>query len=183
MVLLESVQIELGTKMPEFQLNDSNSTPHSTQSEIGKKGLLIVFTCNHCPYAQAVWERVIKIAAQAKKLGINTVAINPNINPDYPEDSPERMKKLIKTLDIKFPYLVDEVQQTARDFKAQCTPDIYLVNAKNELAYHGRIDDNWQDEHTVKNHELLAAINALANGLPQAEKQYPSTGCSIKWVD
>ena len=118
-------------------------------------------------------------------MGINTVAINPNINPDYPDDSPEAMVRFISQINITFPYLVDETQQTAREFKAQCTPDIYLLDKEGKLAYHGRIDDNWQHEDKVTKHELLAAINALANNLEQApaEQQKPSMGCSIKWLD
>jgi peroxiredoxin len=181
MALLESIQISLGTKMPDFSLKDPEGKEHSSDKLLGEKGLLIFFTCNHCPYAQAVWERFIKVAEQAKKLGINAVAINPNIHPDYPEDSPQGMKKLIKILNIQFPYLVDKTQQTATDFKAQCTPDIYLVNKDYKLVYHGRIDDNWKDEHAVTKHELLAGVNALANGLEINKDQKPSIGCSIKW--
>ena len=181
MALLESLSIPLGTKMPAFLLKDPEGEEHSSNEIVGEKGLLIFFTCNHCPYAQAVWERFVKISDQAKKLGINAVAINPNIHPDFPEDSPEEMKKLINTLEINFPYLIDNTQQTAKDYKAQCTPDIYLVDKDFKLAYHGRIDDNWQDEHAVTKHELLAAVNALANGLEIDKDQNPSMGCSIKW--
>jgi len=181
MALLESVNIQLGTKMPAFSLQDSNGKEYESKELSGEKGLLIVFTCNHCPYALAVWDRIIKIASQVEKLGINTVAINPNIHPDFPEDSPEKMKELTEKLGINFPYLVDETQQTAKDFKAQCTPDIYLLNNEGKLVYHGRVDDNWQDEHAVTSHELLAAINSLANGLEIENDQKPSMGCSIKW--
>lgn len=181
MALVESTQTPLGEKMPDFSLKDPNNKEHNSKDLIGEKGLLIAFTCNHCPYAQAVWERFIKISEQAEKLGINAVAINPNIHPDYPEDSPEEMKKLIQTLEITFPYLIDDTQQTAKDFKAQCTPDLYLLDSNYKLVYHGRIDDNWQDEHAVKSHELLAAVNALANGLEINKDQKPSMGCSIKW--
>ncbi|MCH7568842.1 MAG: thioredoxin family protein [Nanoarchaeota archaeon] len=183
MALLESISIPLGTKMPAFLLKDPDGKEHDSNQLYGEKGLLIIFTCNHCPYAQAVWPRVVKIANKAKSLGINAVAINANIHPDYPEDSPEKMKEEIKELNINFPYLVDETQEIAKAFKAQCTPDIYLFNKNYELVYHGRIDDNWKDETKVTNHELLAAINALANGLPISQEQHPSIGCSIKWRD
>jgi len=169
--------------MPVFSLQDAYGKEYNSEDLIGEKGLLIAFTCNHCPYAQAVWERFVHIAEQAKKLGINAVAINPNIHPDFPEDSPEEMKKLIQRLEIKFPYLVDETQKVAKDFKAQCTPDIYLLEKDGKLVYHGRIDDNWQDESKVTSHELLAAVNALANALPIDQEQKPSMGCSIKWME
>ena len=95
------------------------------------------------------------------------------------------MEELIKVMKINFNYLIDEKQETVKDYKAQCTPDIYLLNEKHELVYHGRIDDNWQHPHKVTSHDLLNAVNALANGLPmqKEEDQKPSIGCSIKWND
>ncbi len=149
MVLLESITIPLGTKMPDFELKDPFGQVYKGSQQFGERGLLVVFTCNHCPYAIAVWPRIIRLAHYAKNLKINTIAINPNINPAYPDDSPERMKENTKELGIDFPYLVDETQNTARAFKAQCTPDIYLFNKNHQLIYHGRIDDNWQDETKV----------------------------------
>jgi len=184
MVLLESRKLSLRTKMPPFSLKDTAGKIHHSNLLFGKKGILVVFACNHCPYAQAVWERIIELAENIKPLKVNVVAINPNINPDYPKDSTEEMKKLIKVLEIKFPYLVDESQEVAKKFKAQCTPDLYLFNSKQELVYHGRIDDNWKEPEKVTNHELLAAINAMTNNLPlPEEEQKPCIGCSIKWRD
>ena len=91
------------------------------------------------------------------------------------------MNSYTKSVGFKEPYLVDETQSVARAFKAQCTPDIYLLDKDKKLVYHGRIDDNWQDEHAVRNHELMTVINALANGLEIPKEQHPSMGCSIKW--
>lgn len=181
MVLLESLEIPLGTKMPDFRLTDPHNQIHDSNQQYGDKGLLVAFTCNHCPYAQAVWPRIIRLAAHAKGLAINTIAVNPNIHPNYPEDSPAAMKEKIEEWGIDFPYLVDETQQTAEAFKAQCTPDIYLFDAHHELVYHGRIDDNWQNESAVTSEELKQAIENLASGKPIAENQHPSMGCSIKW--
>ena len=181
MALLESVLIPLGTKMPAFELKDPFGKNFKGSDIYGERGLLVVFTCNHCPYAMAVWPRVVRLAQYAKGMRINTVAINPNINPDYPDDSPENMKKKIKELGIEFPYLVDETQKTAHDFKAQCTPDIYLFGKNQELIYHGRIDDNWQDEGKVTKEELKEALNDHASGKGVSKAQRPSMGCSIKW--
>ncbi|HWP81203.1 MAG TPA: thioredoxin family protein [Bacteroidota bacterium] len=178
---VESIEIPLKTKMPSFELPDPDGTMYRGKDLYGPKGLLVIFSCNHCPYARAVWPRTIKLASYAKGLGINTVAINPNIHPDYPEDRPEVMKQKIKEWGIPFPYLVDESQQIAAAFKAQCTPDIYLFNSNQELVYHGRVDDNWQDEAKVTREELKDAITSLAQGKPIPEQQYPSLGCSIKW--
>jgi len=182
MALLESVKIPLGSKMPEFTLSDPSGSQYRSSELFAERGLLVAFTCNHCPYAQAVWPRFIRLAQYAKGAKINTVAINPNINPDYPEDSPEKMKEAIEQWGIDFPYVVDASQEVARAFKAQCTPDIYLFNQNQELIYHGRIDDNWQDESQVTREELKEAINQHASGLPVDPAQMPAMGCSIKWV-
>jgi thiol-disulfide isomerase/thioredoxin len=181
MVLLESITIPIGTKMPVFDLNDPAGKAYKSDGLYADRGLLVVFTCNHCPYALAVWPRLIRLANYAKNLKISTVAINPNINPDYPEDSPGKMIQKIEAWGICFPYLVDETQQVAKTFKAQCTPDIYLFDKNHQLVYHGRIDDNWQDERKVTKEELKEAINNLATGRPVSADQRPSMGCSIKW--
>ena len=184
MALLESVLIPVGTKMPKFELKDPDGKIYNSDDLYLKdkgRGLLVAFTCNHCPYAMAVWPRLIQIAAYAKGMRISTAAINPNIHPDYPEDSPKEMKKKIKEWGIEFPYLVDESQSTAKAFKAQCTPDIYLFDQEHKLIYHGRIDDNWQDENKVTRQELKEALNDYASGKGVSKEQKPSMGCSIKW--
>ena len=181
MALIESIDIPLGTKMPLFELKDPGGKSYKSEALSGKKGVLIAFTCNHCPYALAVWPRLISLAQGAVKLGVNTVGINPNIHPDYPEDTPEKMKEKIKEWGITFPYLVDETQKVANAFKAQCTPDLYLFDASQNLVYHGRLDDNWQEESKVKRQELKEAIDLLASGKPISPDQKPSMGCSIKW--
>ena len=181
MALVESIPVAIGTKMPAFELKDPNHQLYKSSDLFGSKGLLVAFTCNHCPYALAIWPRLIELSKHAAKQGINTVGINPNIHPNYPEDAPERMKEKIKEWGIAFPYLVDDTQEIAKEFKAQCTPDLYLFNQNHELVYHGRIDDNWKEPQKVTKQELKAAIDALASGKPTAQKQYPSMGCSIKW--
>jgi len=182
MALVESISIPPGTKMPSFELRDPEGKAYSSASLFGPKGLLVGFLCNHCPYAIAVWPRFQRLAQYARENGINAVAINPNINPDYPEDSPENMKKKIKADRIDFPYLVDKSQQVAKDFKAQCTPDIYLFNEKQKLIYHGRIDDNWKEENKVIREELKEAIERHIAGDPVSKEQFPAMGCSIKWL-
>jgi len=181
MALVESIDIPLGTKIPYFTLSDPDGRVFTSDSVFGPKGLLLVVTCNHCPYAIAVWPRVIRLACHAGELGIQTIAVNPNIHPNYPEDAPEKMRSKIQDWGITFPYLVDATQQVARELKAQCTPDIYLYDAAQKLVYHGRIDDNWQDEHKATRFELRAASENLGSGKPIAKEQFPTIGCSIKW--
>jgi len=181
MALLESVKVPLGSPLPDFSLTDPDGNIHSSRDLHGKNGILLSITCNHCPYAVAVWPRFITLAKLAEKLGIKTAAINPNINPAYPDDSPEMMKAKIREWGIPFPYLVDETQETARTFDAQCTPEFFLYDAGRTLVYHGRLDDNWQDGSAVKKRDLQEAIEALAAGRPVPKEQRPSMGCSIKW--
>ena len=169
--------------MPPFKLADPFGKIFDGEGLYTEKGLLLGFFCNHCPYAIAVWPRFIRLASYAQTIGISTVAVNPNINPGYPEDAPDQMIEKIKEWSIEFPYLVDKGQNVARAFKAQCTPDIYLFNQAKELVYHGRVDDNWQNENKVKHEELKEAIDHLVNGKPQSKNQKPSMGCSIKWLN
>jgi peroxiredoxin len=181
MGLVESIKIELGTKMPEFKLSDPNGKTFQGKELYGEKGLLVAFTCNHCPYALAIWPRLIELAQDAARVGIATVGINPNIHPEYPDDAPPKMIEKMKEWGIPFPYLVDETQDTARAFKAQCTPDLYLFDAEQKLVYHGRLDDNWKEPEKVKQQELRGAIDQLACGNPISPDQKNSMGCSIKW--
>ena len=183
MVLLESLPLESTEKMPDFEATDAFEKSHTLSSCMGNKGLVIVFTCNHCPYAKAIWGRCIALYDDLKTLGISMVAINPNIHPGYPDDSVEAMQSKVLSDKIPFPYLVDKTQDIARDYQAQCTPDIYLLSADQYLFYHGRLDDNWQDASAVTKQDLLLAAQLLAAGSAPPKTQHPSLGCSIKWLD
>lgn len=181
MALVASIHVEQGWQMPEVQLHDAHGEAHRLQDCMGKKGLLVAFTCNHCPYAIAVWPRLIRHAQTLKGMEINTVAINPNIHPDFPEDSIPAMKEKLTEWGIDFPYLADASQDVAKAFDAQCTPDLYLFDAAGKLYYHGRIDDYWKDEAKVGQEELLPAAEAMARGEAAPKIQHPTIGCSIKW--
>lgn len=181
MALLESLSLPIGKQLPAFKLNDCFG--EAVEIKPGENPKLVIFTCNHCPYAIAVWSRVIQLAKYATKNNIEVVAINPNIHPSYPADSPENMQKLVKENAIHFPYLVDNNQEIAKDYNAQCTPDIFLLTNEMKLYYHGRIDDNWKSEKDVTSQDLRLAIDSLLKDLPAPKTQYPSMGCSIKWRD
>ncbi|XDD49405.1 thioredoxin family protein [Leptospira sp. WS92.C1] len=181
MSLLESEKIPLGSVLPFFCLPDPKGKIHSSDHLFGSTGLLLVITCNHCPYAQAIWPRLIRFAGEILSLGVKTVAINPNIHPGYPEDSPEVMTQKIGEWGIDFPYLVDESQEVAKNLKATCTPDIYLYDSDRKLFYHGRMDDNWKNEKQISRRELEYAVHQLVKGNPSPINQMPSMGCSIKW--
>ncbi len=182
MVLLESLDILMGEPAVDFSLPGTDDKTYALGDFAGAKVLVVVFMCNHCPYVQAVWGRLVKL--QEKYMdGVKFVGINPNYNPDYPEDSMEKMKEYYEKYGMNFPYLLDETQEVARAYKAQCTPDIFVYDEDRKLTYHGRIDDNWQEEDEVTKRELDEALDVLMKGLRLEEKQFPSMGCSIKWRD
>ena len=183
MALLYSEKLPLSWQAKDFQLKGTDDKKYSLNDFRGKKGLLIVFTCNHCPYAEAAWPLLIKLHNKYGD-GIAFVAVNPNDENMYPEDSFENMKAKVEKLGLTFPYLHDQEQGVARNYKAQCTPDPYLFKSENgkwKLYYHGRINDNWQEEERVEEESLKNALEALLKNQNSSEEQPPSMGCSIKW--
>jgi len=183
MSLIKSEQISLGTKLEHFVLKDSFGDSFSSKKIHGISGLLIAVMCNHCPYSNAHWNRLGKIVEFARKLDIEAIAINPNIHPNYPEDSPAHMKDKIKEFSIDFPYLVDEEQKVSKSLGAVCTPEFFLFDENEELYYHGRLDDNWHDERGVEIEDLREVVISLFGKQEAPKTQHPSQGCSIKWID
>lgn len=181
MALVQSSKTPIGWEAPNFDLPGTNGKSYSLDSFKDAKGLGVVFTCNHCPYARAAWPLLIKLAEDYKAQGVSFVGINPNDEEEYPEDSFEEMKKKVGEWGINFPYLRDQTQGVARAYDAQCTPDIYLFDQERKLFYRGRINDNWQKPEHVTEENLKVAIENLLRGDPPPENQPPSMGCSIKW--
>ena len=184
MALVESTKVPLGSEAPDFSLPGADGQTYSLNDFEDKKVLVVVFMCNHCPYVQAIWGRLVALQERFKGEDVQFVGINPNVaNPEYEEETLEMMKQYAEDYKMNFPYLADEDQSVAKAYKAQCTPDIYVYDSGRNLAYHGRVDDNWKDESAVTSEELAGAIeNLLEGGIPD-EAQNPSMGCSIKWVD
>lgn len=183
MVLLESTDVPLKSKAPSFALPGIDGKQYSLDDFSGNKAIVIIFMCNHCPYVQGVIQRLITLQEKYKNDGVQCIGINANESENYPEDSMEKMKEYAKKWGLNFPYLRDKTQKVAKKYNAQCTPDIFVYDKQFKLAYHGRIDDNWQDEENVTSHDLDDALNALVNNKMPKEKQYPSMGCSIKWIN
>jgi len=183
MSLLYSKPLPANWEVPTFSLKGTDDKTYTLASFQDKDGLLIIFNCNHCPYAKAAWSILIDLH---KEFGhkINFVGINPNNSDLYQEDSFEAMQVVVKKLGIKFPYLRDENQETAEQYEAQCTPDLYLFKKSNEnfeLFYHGRINDSWDDPESVTEENLKEALQKLTNNESVPINQPPSMGCSIKW--
>lgn len=183
MVLLHSQSLSVNWEAEDFALKDTDAKIRTLADFKDRKGLLVVFTCNHCPYAKAAWPVLINLYHKYAN-EIAFVAINPNDSLQYPEDSFVAMQQKTKEWQIPFPYLRDKTQAVAKAYQAQCTPDPYLfknVNGSLRLFYHGRINDNWQYPENVKEENLQAAMTRLLAGQPSPSNQPPSMGCSIKW--
>lgn len=181
MVLLEGVgDFEIGQEMPEFNLKNIDGK-FVSDKDLSKDLKMIVFTCNHCPYAIAAWPKLTEIYSKFKDK-IDIVAINPNDAQKYPADSYEKMIEFAKNNSIEFPYLHDETQEIARKFGAKCTPDIFIFK-DNRLVHRGRIDDNWEKNYSETSHELEEALGDIMGKGEVEAKVCPSSGCSIKWKD
>lgn len=180
---VESFSVPIGSDIIPFDLPATDGNNYSVESFRDAKALVVIFSCNHCPYAKAAWPLLIKTADEFKDKGIAFVAINPNDENQYPEDSFDEMKKRTIEWKINFPYLRDETQKAARAYKAACTPDIYVYDKDRKLYYHGRINDNWQNPQQVKSEGLKDSLNSLLAANPPPQPQHPSLGCSIKWKE
>lgn len=181
MVLLESLALPMGTPIIDFNLPATDGKTYSPNDFAAKKVVVVMFICNHCPYIKATIDRMIALQSEFAE-DVQFIGINANDAENYPEDSFEAMQAWVKEKGINFVYCFDETQEVARAYQAQCTPDIFVFDQNRALAYHGRIDDNWQDESKVTKRELAEALNVILAGktIPE-DQQNPSMGCSIKW--
>jgi peroxiredoxin len=178
----EAKQADLGLKAPPFTLPGTDGKTHSLADLKGARGTVVMFICNHCPYVQAVIERVAEAARALSPLGVASVAICSNDPVRYPEDSFANMRAFAKQHDLPFPYLHDETQEVARAYGAVCTPDYFGFNDKLELAYRGRLDEGRTDPPPKgAKRELLEAMTLIAKTGRGPREQIPSVGCSIKW--
>lgn len=181
MVLLESNAIATGRPCPDFDLPSVDGKRVRRDDFADRPVLVVLFLCNHCPYVQAVEQRIIDLAREFGPRGVQLVGICSNDPSDYPDDAAPRLLARWQAKGYGFPYLVDESQDTARAFGAVCTPDIYVYDRDRRLAYHGRIDDDWKNPERVQRRELAAALDALLAGEKLPADQRPTIGCSIKW--
>lgn len=173
---------EFGTPAPHFTLRATDGSEYSLADIAGERGMLIVFMCNHCPYVQAVRERLVTTARTLIDEGIGVAGIMPNDTDAYPEDGFAEMVATATAWDLPFPYLLDDTQAVARAYGAVCTPDFFGYNDKLELQYRGRLDASRKDPAPSETpNELLAAMRAIAATGRGPREQAPSMGCSIKW--
>lgn len=178
---MDSTVLTLGSKMPDFSLPATDERTYSSSSLSNAEVLIIIFSCNHCPYVQAYENRIIQIQNKYKEKGVQVVAINSNDAVKYPEDSFGEMKKRAVEKGFNFPYLYDETQDIARAFGATHTPELFVFNRERVLVYFGKIDDNWQNETRVRNKYLENALNELLSGKTISVPETFAIGCTIKW--
>ncbi len=180
-MLLDTPICDFGWKPPDFTLKDPDGNAFTMSEQLGDKGLLIAFICNHCPYVQAIAERFTQDAKELQEHGINVLAVMSNDYQYIQIDNPAYMKKFAAQHGFTFPYLVDETQEIARSYGAVCTPDFFGFNKDGELQYRGRLDDTRMGNPVDRNKELVNAMKQVAQTGQGPRKQTASMGCSIKW--
>lgn len=177
-----SNMLPLGTQAPRFSLPDVLSGKKIALDGKNHKATVIMFICNHCPYVKHVNEELVKLANDYTDKNVRFLAINSNDVENYPDDSPDNMKKIAQTMKYPFPYLYDETQEVAKAYHAACTPDFYVFDNNLNLAYRGQLDDSRPGNNVeVNGHSIRSALDCLLNQQPINTEQKPSLGCNIKW--
>lgn len=174
-------KLKIGDKAPYFSLKGTDGKIYSLAEFTDAEALVVIFTCNHCPYAQAYESRICSLAELYRPKDVQFVTICSNDPRGYPQDSFELMIEKSKSQGFPFPYLHDETQITAKAYDAACTPEAYVFDRERKLRYHGWIDDNYRDADKVTRHDLSDALDAI---LEKREPEHQVTaviGCSIKW--
>lgn len=174
--------LHIGDQATGFRLPGVDGRTHSLEEFTGKPVLVVVFSCNHCPYVQAYEDRMISIQRDYQPRGVQLIAINSNDDVNYPEDSFDAMVKRAKAKGFNFPYLRDANQEVAKAYGATHTPQLFVFDHGRKLRYTGKIDDNWQNPGAVKRQYLREAVDALLQGAAPAEAETHAIGCTIKWA-
>jgi len=174
--------LKIGNQVPKFEnLKGTDDKTYGSDTFKDAPYLLIVFSCNHCPYVKAYEDRIIDFVNEYKDRGLSTLYINSNEDQNYPEDSFDEMVKRAKEKKFPFPYVRDEDQSVAKSFGATHTPEFFLFDQDRKLRYHGRFDDNWREPNKVTRRYLQEALDALIKGKEPGEPEIHSIGCTIKW--
>ena len=176
--------VKVGEKATDFKLKNIDGKMVALNDFKSSKGVILVFTCNHCPFAKKYESRIVALDKKYKSLGYPVVAINPNDPAIEPEDSYDNMQKRAKEKGFSFPYLVDESQAITRAYGATKTPHVFILqNTKDGsvVKYIGAIDDNSDDESAVKEKYVQSAVDALLSGKEVSTTSTKAVGCGIKW--
>ncbi len=183
MVETASTMLPLGTSAPNFSLQNAvDGSTVSLADFAGRKGLLVIFMCNHCPFVVHLRSDLAKFAKEYQAKGLGIVGISSNDAGAYPQDGPDKMAEEAKSAGYVFPYLFDETQAVAKAYSAACTPDFFLFDEHQKLAYRGQFDDSRPQSGTpITGADLRAACDAVLAGEKVSDNQKPSIGCNIKW--
>ena len=179
-----STSVPLESPLPAFKLLGVDGKTIQRELFDSHSLLVICFMCNHCPYVLATQDRISRLAKKMAAQGVAWMGVNSNDALQYPADNFEAMKKRADEEHFAFPYVWDETQEFARSLQAACTPEFYVFQKQDsefKLKYQGRLDDNWKDPNSVKEHNLADALENLLKGEKVSEVQPPAMGCSIKW--
>jgi peroxiredoxin len=178
-----TMMLELGAPAPDFHLPDVvTGKTISLDTFAGKKALVVMFICRHCPYVVHVKEELARLGRDYAGKNVGIVAISSNDATAYPMDAPPSLKQMAEELGFNFPYCYDETQETAKAYAAACTPDFYVFDENRKLVYRGQLDDSRPGNGIpVTGRDLRAAIDAVLEGRPAPAQQKPSMGCNIKW--
>jgi peroxiredoxin len=173
--------LQIGDPMPHFRLPDTRGDMVDSK-RFAQSVIIVIFTCNHCPYAQAYEDRILELDKEFfEEDNVRFVLINSNDATDYPEDSLEGMKRKAAEKKYPFRYCHDETQEVAKAYGALCTPHCFVFDDQRRLRYKGRIDDNWKDPSAVTERNLRDAIEALEYDKEPPKTEANAIGCSIKW--
>jgi peroxiredoxin len=177
--------LALGSKVPaavaKTKMKNVDGKMLSIADVSGKAGTLVVFTCNHCPFAKAWEQRIVELGNAYAGKGIGVLLVNANDPTQHAEDGFEEMQAHAKSRGMKIPYVVDDTSAVARAFGASVTPEAFLFDKSGKLAYHGTIDDNRQEADKVKARYLKDALDAVVAGKTPAVPETKGLGCSIKF--
>lgn len=173
--------MNIGDSLKPFCLKSTDNQLVNSFDFADKSALVLVATCNHCPYAQAYWPRLIRLFKKFEEDNLALVAINGNDVTQQPLDGFEDMQRLANQLRLPFPYLHDEKQDVLKALGAEKTPEVFVFNSRRELVYKGAIDDNWESEPGVMSVHLEDAIEYTLDGLEIDYPEIPAVGCGIKW--
>ena len=177
--------LPLGTAAPDFSLMDtvSGRTVSLGEASRDKDGLLVMFICAHCPFVIHVEDELACLGKDYGAAGLGLVAISSNSVASHPADAPHNLRAMARRLGFSFPYLHDGTQDVAKAYTAACTPDFFLFDGDNRLAYRGRLDASRPGNGIpVTGQDLRAAIDAVLAGAAVSDSQLPSAGCNIKWA-
>jgi peroxiredoxin len=182
MVRTPSTMLPLGTPAPDFKLMNVDGREVALADFAGKPALLVMFMCNHCPFVIHVADQLAQLASEYMARGVAVVGINSNDTATHPADSPERMVAEAEERGYQFPYLFDETQDVAHEYRAACTPDFFLFDKDRKLVYRGQLDDSRPGNGVpVTGKDLRGALDAVLAGATPVSEQRASLGCNIKW--